>query len=128
MLSCIRKHIAWLLATVFLMTLVPYNALHHHEEDVHYDALIAQEVNHACEFDEHHCEGEFSQSCEHTAHLCASHPNCFSCDFHFIKTFDLVVISTEIGCGFYPIFFTKYKAGRLAGEYTSSQNKDPPMS
>lgn len=71
------------------LSLVPYNVLHHHEEDDHQAALLQpNQTNHHCELDTYFCQEGFTKKCEHNAHISQSHPDCFSCQYHFIKQYE----------------------------------------
>lgn len=82
------RYISLVMSGIFLVTFLPFNAFHHHESDLHRFALsTGHKDKHSCSLDEHLCDGEFTGSCEHDAHIGSPVPECFSCDFHFIKTF-----------------------------------------
>jgi len=79
----LRKLNAILLLFVITITVVPFNALHHHEEDSHYHALIFKEVSHHCELDHQWCNTNELKNCNHNSHLSKPITKCFSCNFHF---------------------------------------------
>jgi hypothetical protein len=81
------KHIAILLTVVFTVTLLPFNALHQHHEEEHAAAMLSHEADHSCELDERFCQETFTRDCDHGSHIGTTHVKCFSCQFHFIKTF-----------------------------------------
>jgi hypothetical protein len=79
---------------VFGVTLVPYNALHLHAHDEHVAAMLhaQNEVKHHCELDEFACQLSLLHACDHKSHIATSHPDCFSCTFHFIKSYQSVQV------------------------------------
>jgi len=122
-----RKYIALLLSILLGVSLLPYNALHFHQEGHHLEALYASnEDSHHCDLDISNCQGEFDKQCNHGQHLSIHHAKCFTCQFHFVKGY--------IGSIFY------YQAPNIIGiafEGNYSQklvvpirfntgNKDPP--
>jgi hypothetical protein len=86
------KHIAGLLLLLFGITLLPFNFLHHHAEDEHALAMHHHESNaqHHCELDDYFCDVSAStQHCEHPQHMAKTIAKCFSCEFHFIKHYQV---------------------------------------
>jgi hypothetical protein len=106
---------------------LPFNALHHHAEDEHHIAIVSHQKDHSCELDEHICQGEFTGECDHSEHIRTTLPKCFSCQFHFIKTFEAAnICSTGIFSDkVYSYFFSSYDL--VASEANSIQNKGPPF-
>jgi hypothetical protein len=51
-------------------------------------AMASHQKNHSCELDEHICQGEFTDHCEHTAHISTATVKCFFCQFHFEKNYE----------------------------------------
>ncbi|MCG9880495.1 MAG: hypothetical protein MH472_07850 [Bacteroidia bacterium] len=88
-LKFFSKHIAIFFLLLFGLTLVPYNAMHKHEHDAHVAAMFnEQELElHHCELDELACQVSLLHECEHKNHITETHPDCFSCTFHFIKSY-----------------------------------------
>lgn len=88
-LNKFNKHIALLFLCLFGVTLVPYNALHLHEHDEHVAAMFSEyeSVQHHCELDEYACQVSLLHPCEHKTHIAQTHPDCFSCTFHFLKIY-----------------------------------------
>jgi hypothetical protein len=74
---------------LFGVTLIPYNAFHLHEHDAHVAAMFSEqeELQHHCELDEYTCQVSLLHACEHKNHIAQTHPDCFSCTFHFIKNY-----------------------------------------
>lgn len=88
-LKYFNKHIALLFLCLFGVTLIPYNALHLHEHDEHVAAMFSEQelVQHHCELDEYACQVSLLHACEHKSHIAETHPDCFSCTFHFLKNY-----------------------------------------
>lgn len=83
-----KKHIALFFILVLGFTQLPFNAFHHHEEHEHfYVKNSSLEENHHCEIDDLFCETGYDHLCEHGSHIKAKHPDCFTCEFSFVKHF-----------------------------------------
>ncbi|MFY0651648.1 MAG: hypothetical protein JXQ96_06425 [Cyclobacteriaceae bacterium] len=65
---------AWILMSMVLMTIVPFNLLHDHEEEL----ALEQSV-----------EVEDHGSCDHEFHLAEEHELCLLCHFVFIPSYEL---------------------------------------
>ncbi len=67
---------------------LPFNAFHTHETDEHYIVKNNHSASqHHCEIDELFCETGYDHSCEHGQHIKSEHPECFTCEFGFVKHF-----------------------------------------
>jgi hypothetical protein len=121
------KHIVIFLTVIFTITLVPFNALHHHDEDEHTAALLSHHKEHSCELDERFCQDAFTGTCEHGSHISPEHVKCFSCQFHFIKTFSAAaVFQTNVPAGDSFAYFTA-PVSIVSTGVNSINNRGPPM-
>jgi len=123
----LRKHIAVILCILLGVSLLPYNALHFHEEDHHLEALFApNEASHHCNLDLNNCQGEYHKQCAHEHHLSGVHAKCFSCQFHFVKGYlgsALILLqSQKIGVSIESLFNQELLVSKLH----KTGNKDPP--
>lgn len=121
-------HIALFLAALFLITVLPFNALHHHEEDEHLAVLHSHQsdVSHHCELDDHFCQPT-DKHCEHPAHLQKTIAKCFTCNFHFaspveLNNFSLTYFFNEIHINFQVPFYQIFNGATIL-----LLNKGPPM-
>ena len=83
------SYIALFLLTVFTVTWLPVGLFHQHEEEMHEQALAAHDETHFCDLDLQVCVHHDVDHCGHQAHLEKTQEKCFSCQFHFIKHFDI---------------------------------------
>jgi hypothetical protein len=121
------RHIAFFLAALFTITFVPFNAFHHHEEDEHTAALLSHQEEHSCELDKRFCQDAFTGNCEHGSHISTSDIKCFSCQFHFIKTFTAAeVYETNAVAEASVDYFLSPVSSESAG-IQSLYNKGPPQ-
>jgi len=67
---------------------LPFNAFHQHQIDEHNFAIASHQKNHFCEIDKNFCAGDNPVLCGHEHHINAPLEKCFTCQFHFEKTFD----------------------------------------
>ena len=83
----------FLLLAVFFISLLPYNAFHHHQDELHRIAVVAKDESHHCKLDDYSCQDDLLENheCEHQSHLAESTPDCFFCQFHFNKVFEITV-------------------------------------
>jgi hypothetical protein len=80
-----------MLLLLFGMSQLPYNALHLHDDSDHLLAAhLGKDKNHHCELDGFYCQDGITHDCEHNSHIGKPIPQCFSCQFHFIKQLSLV--------------------------------------
>jgi hypothetical protein len=106
-----QKHIAIFLLLLMGLSVLPYNAFHHHAEDEHLAAMLGhQEANHR----------------EHTAHVSEMHINCFSCNFHFIKHYEMVQFSLPILHSSEPNSYTALLSRLVWAILPLAANKGPP--
>lgn len=91
------KYIALFFTVVFAFTLIPYNAIHQHEEDLHEIALVqGNKSQHHCHLDENYCDELSSADCGHPSHISKPIAKCFICKFNFTKTFKSIVFGSNI--------------------------------
>lgn len=126
-LKLLQKHIALFFLGLLMATLVPYNALHSHEEHEHFlTAHHSHENEHHCEIDDLFCETGYDHACEHGTHIKADHPECFTCEFSFVKHF-IHSVQTETYIGFTielaQVLATQKKASAFAQMFSS---RGPP--
>jgi hypothetical protein len=88
-LKLVKQTISFFLLAVLLFSLLPYNALHVHEEEEHFEARLNKtNTAHHCELDDVFCQEGLKNNCEHKQHLNKSIPDCFTCQFHFVKHYE----------------------------------------
>ncbi len=122
-----NNHIALFLTVIFFITFLPFNALHHHAEDEHRMALASHQKNHSCELDEHICQGEFTDHCQHASHISTTIVKCFFCQFHFEKNYEetgmqsTIIYSVDTKSHFEYITHAAITAAKLIS------NKGPPV-
>lgn len=123
-----RPYIAIVLIVLFAVTLLPYNALHHHAEDEHVAALLHHErhPSHHCELDDMNCLIGLDADCGHDTHLCKTHLKCFSCDFHFVKVFEATSETLFGGIASIGVSFQQPTLATLHGAFLFVGNKGPP--
>jgi hypothetical protein len=122
-----QKHIAIFLLLLMGLSVLPYNAFHHHAEDEHLAAMLGhQEANHHCELDAYFCQDALNNHCEHTAHVSEMHINCFSCNFHFIKHYEMVQFSLPILHSSEPNSYTALLSRLVWAILPLAANKGPP--
>jgi hypothetical protein len=106
-LKLVKQPISLVLLAVLLFSLLPYNALHVHEEEEHFEAsLNNSSAAHHCELDDVFCQEGLKNNCEHKQHLNNPIPDCFTCQFHFVKHYEpatftsvgLTLFKDEIRC------------------------------
>lgn len=88
-----------------MVTFLPFNVIHNHEEHNHELAQLNkhQHQNHHCELDEYFCGTANQKDCQHSHHIAKTLADCFSCDFHFVKNYhssSLILIKAT------PVVFT----------------------
>jgi hypothetical protein len=122
-------HIALVLLVLFQITLLPFNALHHHSEDEHLSSLLHNKntENHHCDLDDLFCQPSAGYLCEHGNHLQRETTKCFTCHFHFVSSIDLThhnssFINLAVTVKFKPYFSLAYK-----GATVLLLNKGPPQ-
>jgi len=77
--------------------LLPYNELHVHEEEEHFEAsLNNSSAAHHCELDDVFCEEGLKNTCEHKQHLSKPIPDCFTCQFHFVKHYESATFAKSV--------------------------------
>ncbi len=122
-----QKHIALFLVLLMGFSVLPYNAFHHHAEDEHLAAMLGhQEANHHCELDAYFCQDALSNHCEHHAHISETHPECFSCSFHFIKHYEMVQYSLPVLQSSEPHMYTALLNRLVWAILPLAANKGPP--
>ncbi len=122
-----KKHIAVLLTILLGVSLLPYNALHYHQEDHHLEALYASnEDAHHCDLDISNCQGEFDKQCNHGQHLSSHHAKCFTCQFHFVKGYIGSVFYYHIPNIIGVAFEGNYDQKLIVPIRFNTGNKDPP--
>ncbi len=86
-----KSLISYLLLLLLFLSLVPYNAIHQHTDEVHRIAMVGHEQNHHCELDSYACQDELLQNhaCQHPQHLKETKAECFYCLFHFSHFYEL---------------------------------------
>lgn len=69
---------------------MPYNMLHHHEEDEHIAYLHQhqEQTHHHCELDDNFCQSSTFEDCHHEQHIQQTLADCFACDIHFVKHYE----------------------------------------
>jgi hypothetical protein len=108
---------------------MPVNFLHHHAEDEHAAALHNHKLaaHHHCELDDYYCDASTeTKHCEHGQHIAKTTPNCFSCEFHFIKHYQ--PNTNQFGVE-NPLKFTQYTQHTPASLRKATillSNKGPP--
>lgn len=108
---------------------MPVNFLHHHAEDEHAAAIHNHELaaHHHCELDDYYCDASTqTQHCEHGQHIAKTTANCFSCEFHFIKHYQ--INTNQFGLE-NPVFYTQFKphiSASLRKAIILLSNKGPP--
>lgn len=121
------KYIAVFLLLLMGFSLVPYNVLHHHEEDMHQAALLQHdEANHHCELDAYFCQEGFTKKCPHPTHISQSHIDCFSCQYHFIKQYEPKQISEQNMLTSRAIEYKQSLSKLLCAILPLAANKGPP--
>ncbi len=96
----VQQYIAVVFVWLLGLSLLPYNALHLHEESQHLASLLnSKEVAHHCDLDTHQCQGEFNKHCQHQQHISKQVAKCFTCQFHFIKGY-IAVAQQELKAPF----------------------------
>lgn len=122
-----RKYIALLLSILLGVSLLPYNALHFHQEGHHLEALYASnEDSHHCDLDISNCQGEFDKQCNHGQHLSIHHAKCFTCQFHFVKGYIGSISQYTIPLIIGVNISTKYIQKLVLIANYQTGNKDPP--
>jgi hypothetical protein len=92
-----QKNIAILLVLLMGFSILPYNAFHNHTEDLHFEAMFGhQEEKHHCELDDYNCQDFIGRHCDHSSHVSESHPDCFTCQFHFFKHYEITQYGLNI--------------------------------
>jgi hypothetical protein len=102
------------------------NALHHHLPEQHIAAILSHNKKHHCLLDQQFCMNLPAGHCGHDAHLSETIPSCFSCQFHFIKYFNLpseAIIRLVSNFGTIPSFPAYSK---VMGFIVLQTNKGPP--
>ena len=118
--------LGYLLFGIFAITLIPFNAFHQHELDSHISAILNQNSNHHCELDNDFCQQDLSQHCGHDFHLSKTLTKCFSCQFHFIKAFDILKNESNLSIGCIPYFHSKHRTKDTFLANIFQLNKGPP--
>lgn len=91
----LKKLISSFLFAVLLFSLLPYNALHQHEEEEHFEAsLKTTNASHHCELDDVFCQEGLKNNCAHKQHFNKPIPDCFTCQFHFVKHYEEATFTT----------------------------------
>lgn len=129
-LKNLGKHIALLFLCLFGVTLIPYNALHLHEHDAHVAAMFSEqeEAQHHCELDEYACQVSLLHACEHKNHIAETHPECFSCTFHFIKNYQHTVFLFQTLLVQQAYVFTYINTNSGSIQPPAESNRGPPTS
>lgn len=124
-----HPYIAIVLIVLFAVTLLPYNALHHHAEDEHVAAMLHHEhhPSHHCELDDMSCQIGPDEDCGHDTHLSKTHLKCFSCEFHFVKVFGATSETLFGGVASTGVSFQQPTVGPLHGGFLFVGNKGPPV-
>jgi hypothetical protein len=123
-----RKNIALVFALFLGFIQLPFNAFHAHETDEHFVVINnPSENHHHCEIDELFCETGFNHDCEHGSHIKSEHPDCFTCEFHFVKHF-IGSVQPENFCAFVKptvyCFALTAQSNEIAISYN---NRGPPL-
>lgn len=106
---------------------MPFNVLHHHAEHEHLAATVSHhEDEHSCELDNHFCQPNINQPCEHQSHIATPVGKCFSCEFHFIKHFENSDISFNTMTVAIGKTIAKPVQTRLLSALLEISNKGPP--
>ena len=122
-----KRHIAILLLLVISASIMPFNALHKHCKEAHVEALLSGRTKlHNCELDAYACQNVFKQGCEHKNHLKSTTEDCFTCNFHFIKSYVSSVqgIHNAVNEYSFTYAFPFYK--HLVNIIKCAYNKGPP--
>lgn len=119
---------AIVLLALFAVTLLPFNALHHHAEDEHMAAMLHHQHHpaHHCDLDEQFCQSGPDSDCGHDSHLAKQHPKCFTCDFHFIKLFETTDLATVFKQVSVAAVYRDFKQTMLHKAFIFVGNKGPP--
>lgn len=104
------------------------NFLHHHAENEHELAMQthAEKEQHHCELDDYFCQTTNEASCEHPLHIAAALTKCFSCDFHFIKHYQITDFFSPV---YKPLTFNLLQGNEvnlLLDALVFISNKGPP--
>lgn len=123
----VQQYIAVVFVWLIGLSLLPYNALHLHEESQHLASLLnSKEVAHHCDLDTHQCQGEFNKHCQHQQHVSKQVAKCFTCQFHFIKGYIAVAqhnLKTQLETRDLFLTFHFYPKGL---HFINIENKGPP--
>ena len=121
-------HIALLLLVIFTVTIVPFNALHHHAENEHAAVLHAHDIDshHHCELDDYFCQTDVNTPCGHNSHIQKTIEKCFSCEFHFIKHFETGQSIAQLIQENSSPLFTAFISEKLHQAIILLSNKGPP--
>jgi hypothetical protein len=123
-----RVFSTYLLMMVFAITVIPFNAFHHHDEDEHIAAHHSHEKNHSCALDHQFCKAEvLSESCEHESHVQTALPKCFSCTFHFIKQYTIQDEGHAVLLPQFKVTFGSYCLSDSDQILVWISNKGPPV-
>jgi hypothetical protein len=122
------RHIAILLTALFTITFLPFNAFHHHQEDEHTAALLSHEKEHSCELDARFCQDSFIGECEHGSHISTTDVKCFSCQFHFIKTYAAATVYETAVISATPCQYYQKETSAVSVHIRNIYNKGPPAS
>jgi hypothetical protein len=112
------------------ITLMPFNLLHHHHEDEHVAYLHQHDdyKEHHCELDNNFCEANEIENCHHTHHLQKNIPDCFVCDIHFVKHYELPNNFIDTGRQFTQLLFGLPHNPKIYVSILSFGNRGPPLS
>ncbi len=114
---------------MFFISLLPYNAFHHHQDELHKIAVVGNDESHHCKLDEYACQADLLQNhdCQHQNHLIESTPDCFFCQFHFNQLFEITVPISKFSLTSGTSICTKINLQFLESLIIVLFNKGPPF-
>jgi hypothetical protein len=122
------QHIAFMLLAIFTGSFIPFNLLHHHAEDGHYESRHQHQVedSHHCELDDYFCDTAPETDCGHESHLHKTLTKCFACEFQFIKHFEGSTFTVRDQLEEQELNYKKFISSGLREAAIRLSNKGPP--